>query len=350
MLYEIDGVANSKVWIPSVVTHTEGLSTYQVVNLMPYLGIKEVAVTNTPLKGMPELETMPFPPLEVSLSNDIDGAFRYTCWERVDNKGHMDVENENGNLAISTSMPRKHSTSALGKILDKPLDLTKYDKMVIKVYLEAPQEDIALYVLLRKWDADSDRDFIPHDRVSNLNWSGRKTFEIPIKHEQLLDGGIDPRSIDWIQIGFRNLSCDFRSLDVTLSPVIVFASDRVVPTTPLAVNESPIPAAITDYTKIDPTRYSVKVNAKEPFMLAAAFAYDSLWVAKVNRREYQSMPLYSVLTGFWIEDTGELEITLEYKPQRWFYWGVSVSGASLIGAASYLAWDWRRRRLPRVGS
>jgi hypothetical protein len=350
VLYEIDGVANSKVWIPSVVTHTEGLSTYQVVNLMPYLGIKEVAVTNISLKGTPELGTKPFPPLEVSLSNDTDGVFRYACWEWVDDRDHMDVESENGDLTIRASLHRKHSTGVLGKILDKPLDLTKYDKMIIRVYLEVPQEDIALHVLLWRWGVDSDRDFISHDRVSNLNWSGWKTFEIPIKHGQLLDEGIDLRSIDWIQIGFSNDSDEFRSLDVTFPPVIVFASDRVVPTTPKTRSESPIPAAVTDYKKINPTRYSVKVNAKEPFMLTAAFAYDPLWVAKVNGKEYQSIPLYSVLTGFWIEDTGELEITLEYKPQRWFYWGVGVSGASLIGALGCLAWGWRQRRLKDVGS
>jgi hypothetical protein len=104
------------------------------------------------------------------------------------------------------------------------------------------------------------------------------------------------------------------------------------------------PAEITDYQKINDTKYRVKVNASQPFMLAFAEAYDPLWVAKVNGKEYGSQPLYSTTNGFWIEETGELEITIEYKPQQWFRYGAITSGVSLVGALGYVIWDWRRRK------
>ncbi|MFC1999225.1 hypothetical protein ACFLXE_00515 [Chloroflexota bacterium] len=106
------------------------------------------------------------------------------------------------------------------------------------------------------------------------------------------------------------------------------------------------PAEVVEYKKANPTKYTVKVSATEPFMLSFAEAYDPLWVAKVNGREIESVPLYSVVNGFWIEGTGELEITIEYKPQRWFQWGAIITLLSLAAAAFYLVYDWRRRRRP----
>jgi hypothetical protein len=85
-------------------------------------------------------------------------------------------------------------------------------------------------------------------------------------------------------------------------------------------------------------------------MLAFAEAYHPMWVAHVNGKEYQSVPLYSLVNGFWIEDTGELEITIEYKAQRWLYYGAGVTLVSLIGAAVYLIWDWVRRRKSTISN
>lgn len=102
-----------------------------------------------------------------------------------------------------------------------------------------------------------------------------------------------------------------------------------------------IPGNMIEYDKKSPTKYTVKVNATEPFMLSFAEAYDPLWVAKINGKEVESTPLYSAINGFWVEDTGEIEISIEYKPQRWFQWGAIVSLISLIGIGGYLVYSWR---------
>ena len=115
-----------------------------------------------------------------------------------------------------------------------------------------------------------------------------------------------------------------------------------------AVEEKP--AEVLSYKRIDATEHIVRVNASEPFMLSLTEAYDPLWVAKVNGKEYKSLPLYSVVNGFWIEDTGELEITVKYKPQTWFYYGAAVSSLSLLLFLAYIMWDWRRGRRAESGS
>ncbi|MCK5123111.1 MAG: hypothetical protein KAQ87_03110 [Candidatus Pacebacteria bacterium] len=105
-----------------------------------------------------------------------------------------------------------------------------------------------------------------------------------------------------------------------------------------------IPAVVSEFEKINPTKYRVKVKADEPFMLSFAENYNSLWVAYINDKEYEPIPLYSIINGFWIDETGDLDITIEYKPQRWFYIGALISGTTLFLCLGYLVWDWRRRR------
>jgi len=103
-------------------------------------------------------------------------------------------------------------------------------------------------------------------------------------------------------------------------------------------------SAVISWEEVNPTKYVVHVEAQGPFMLAFAEAYDPLWVAKVNGMEYKSMPLYSVINGFWIDNTGNLDITIEYKPQRWFYYGAAISIATFLGVLAYMAWHWTRGR------
>ena len=108
-----------------------------------------------------------------------------------------------------------------------------------------------------------------------------------------------------------------------------------------------IPASIIEYTKIDPTEYEVKVNATKPFMLSFAEGYNSLWEAKVCKdgeivEKVDSMPLYSAINGFWINETGEYTITIKYKPQDWFEIGLIVSIMTFITCVGFLFYDWRR--------
>lgn len=109
------------------------------------------------------------------------------------------------------------------------------------------------------------------------------------------------------------------------------------------------PAEVVNYTKVNPTLWKVKVNASKPFMLSFAEAYDPLWEARVYKdgeklEVVKSIPLYSVINGFWINETGELEIIIRYKPQDWFEIGLAISALTFFACIGYLFYDWRREK------
>jgi len=109
------------------------------------------------------------------------------------------------------------------------------------------------------------------------------------------------------------------------------------------------PAEVISYTKINPTLWKVSVNAAKPFMLSFAESYDPLWEARVYKNgklveKVRSIPLYGVINGFWIDETGNLTIVIRYVPQDWFELGLKISGATFIACIFYLVWDWRRSR------
>lgn len=102
------------------------------------------------------------------------------------------------------------------------------------------------------------------------------------------------------------------------------------------------PAKIINYEKVDQTKYIITINATLPFMLSFAESYDPLWAAYVDGTEYQPVPLYSVINGFWINKTGDLEIVLRYKPQDWFEIGSIISITTILGCMGYLIYDWKK--------
>jgi len=83
-------------------------------------------------------------------------------------------------------------------------------------------------------------------------------------------------------------------------------------------------------------------------MLSFAEAYDPLWEARVYKdgrkiETVKSIPLYSVINGFWINETGNLEIVIRYK-HGWFKIGLMISGLTFAGCIGYLFFDWRREK------
>jgi hypothetical protein len=93
-------------------------------------------------------------------------------------------------------------------------------------------------------------------------------------------------------------------------------------------------ANITEYKKINSTKYILNIkNATQPYMLSFAEAYDPLWVAYTNDKsnnhddnfKANSIPLYSIVNGFYINKTGDYSLVIEYEPQIWFSQGLTVS-------------------------
>ncbi len=122
-----------------------------------------------------------------------------------------------------------------------------------------------------------------------------------------------------------------------------------------AVKETP--AVISDIKTASPTKYEISVSAQRPFMITLDRPHDNLWSAFVNGREYSSLMLYHQgveddteeeeeqpsINGFLIDDTGSLDITIEYKPQNWFIQGAIITIITIIGSVGYLLWQKHER-------
>ncbi len=101
---------------------------------------------------------------------------------------------------------------------------------------------------------------------------------------------------------------------------------------------------ITKFNKINPTLWKVRVNATKPFMLSFAESYDPLWEARIYKegrliQKVKPTPLYGVINGFWINQTGKLNITIRYKPQDWFDIGLIISLTTFALCIIYLIYE-----------
>lgn len=96
------------------------------------------------------------------------------------------------------------------------------------------------------------------------------------------------------------------------------------------------PAAILNFEKANPTKMTATINATQPFILAISEALDQSWAAHVNGKEIQPTSLYLGLKGFYINQTGLLDITIEYAPERWFFYGSMISLTTFLMITAYL--------------
>jgi hypothetical protein len=97
-------------------------------------------------------------------------------------------------------------------------------------------------------------------------------------------------------------------------------------------DKSPL-ARISEYKKINPTKYVINVNATKPFIISLAESYDPLWIVYATDKsnfKTNSFPLYSTINGFYINKTGNYTLNMEYIPQKWFEEAAIVSIVTLF--------------------
>ena len=79
-------------------------------------------------------------------------------------------------------------------------------------------------------------------------------------------------------------------------------------------------------------------------MLAISEALDQSWTAYANGKQYKPIPLYLGLKGFYINETGLLGVTIEYEPQKWFYYGSIISVTAFLVCLTYLTYNWTKNK------
>jgi len=94
------------------------------------------------------------------------------------------------------------------------------------------------------------------------------------------------------------------------------------------------PAKISEYKKINPTKHFLNIkNATRPFIISFAESYDPLWTVYTSTNDSNknrsfktnSIPLYGVTNGFYVNKTGDYSLVIEYEPQKWFTNGAIIS-------------------------
>jgi hypothetical protein len=91
-------------------------------------------------------------------------------------------------------------------------------------------------------------------------------------------------------------------------------------------SEQPV---VSNITRVSPSKYTVSINAKQPYMLSLMETYHPLWRAYVNGKEVEPIVLESFVNGFWIEDYLAKEIQIVFAGQQFVGIGGKITIVTL---------------------
>jgi hypothetical protein len=121
------------------------------------------------------------------------------------------------------------------------------------------------------------------------------------------------------------------------------------PPTSADVNSSGV--NIYDIRQVDATHWEINLNATESFSLIFTEGFDSFWAATVKTNNdsfvYSSQNAFGSINSFPINQTGELHVTIQYRPQTWLYYGITVSILLLIAITVALSYFVLIRKINR---
>jgi len=106
---------------------------------------------------------------------------------------------------------------------------------------------------------------------------------------------------------------------------------------------------LIDWQMVNPTKYQVKINViNGPFRLVFSEKFDPLWQAKIGGQTIDSREYEGILNSFMIEKEGNLNLTIEFAPQKYVYWSGAVSLLTLFASLSFLFYGFfcERKKFP----
>jgi len=98
---------------------------------------------------------------------------------------------------------------------------------------------------------------------------------------------------------------------------------------------------IIAYHRINPTKYSVDVNATGPFFLVLSESYDVGWKAYLNGKqvpEKYHLQANGYANCWYVTKKGQYTLTLYYQPQTIFEIGIIITALTFIGLGIYAFW------------
>lgn len=133
--------------------------------------------------------------------------------------------------------------------------------------------------------------------------------------------------------------------EVDIDKIAIYSleeGETAVPLNYLFESDSTRPTV--NYEKVNPCKYIVHVNSSEPFLLVFSEAYHPMWKAYINNVEVSSTIAYSCVNAFFINKTGEFNITLYFTGQIYANIGIGISVITLSGTIVALCIQSKRLR------
>jgi hypothetical protein len=91
------------------------------------------------------------------------------------------------------------------------------------------------------------------------------------------------------------------------------------------------PGPNVSYEMINPCKYEAHVeNSDEPFLLIFSESYHPMWKAYIDGKEISPIPTYSLVNGFYINKTGNFNVTIYFTGQTYANIGLQISMITLI--------------------
>jgi hypothetical protein len=103
-----------------------------------------------------------------------------------------------------------------------------------------------------------------------------------------------------------------------------FAVENVIPKTTVSTNDS------LSFEKVGSTKYVVHVHADTPFLLIFSELYDPSWEASCNGQIFDHYQINYFANGFWINETGDFDITVQLITENLYQVGLAISFSTLI--------------------
>jgi hypothetical protein len=102
--------------------------------------------------------------------------------------------------------------------------------------------------------------------------------------------------------------------------------------------------------EINPTMWTARVSSNKPFLLIFAEGYDPQWEATIYKYGHEvgtakPIPLYSAINGFQINDTGDLEIVIQYRPQLLYFSIALILAIAFLTILFYFAFMFYKNQL-----
>jgi hypothetical protein len=105
-----------------------------------------------------------------------------------------------------------------------------------------------------------------------------------------------------------------------------------------------------NFTTVNPTLYKVKVSTNSPFVLVFDNSYAPMWKAYINGKEITPFEINSYANGYFINESGDYELTIEFIPQRYLVIGSLVSiiaAVIIVSIASFITLRTRFKKNPK---